>query len=290
MKKCIECGARFNDIAWRCPVCQATPAFIDKYPAFSLKSAASAGGFKAEYFAQLTRLETNNFWFCSRSSLILWAMKRYFLGASNFFEVGCGTGFVLSAIEKAFPFLSLYGSDIFCEGLKFAEQRLKKAALLQMDAGEIPFEDEFDIIGAFDVLEHIKDDELVLSQMYSAARKGGGIILTVPQHPFLWSRFDDSSCHVRRYDSRELHRKVANAGFRIVDSISFVSLLFPVMAVLRLKKKARNNEYDIMADLDIKGITNTVLRKTLDCERCLINFGMRLPFGGSLLLIARKVS
>lgn len=290
MKKCTECGARFGGVAWKCPSCQATPRFIDKYPSFSPEFLTSGEGFKAEYFAKLADLEKNNFWFCSRNKLILWAMRKYFLKVNSFLEIGCGTGFVLSSIEEAFPSLLLYGSDVFCEGIKFAERRLKKATLLHMDARKIPFEDEFDVVGAFDVLEHIGDDELVLSQIYSATCKGGGMILTVPQHPFLWSQFDEASCHIRRYDSKELRKKVTNAGFTIIDSISFVSLLFPLMAMMRLKKRVPDDKYDIMANLDIKGVKNVILEKTLDCERFLIGLGMRLPFGGSLLLVARKTS
>ena len=65
-----------------------------------------------------------------------------------------------------------------------------------MDARRIPFEDEFDVIGAFDVLEHIKEDEQVLVQMHRAVKSGGGIMLTVPQHMFLWSEQDVQAHHV----------------------------------------------------------------------------------------------
>src|SRR6266545_4042215 len=90
----------------------------------------------------------------------------------NFLEIGCGTGFVLSGIRKAFPELILSGSEIFSEGLNLAAERLPGVELFQMDARRIPFQEEFDVIGAFDVLEHVKEDEEVLSQMYQATRKG----------------------------------------------------------------------------------------------------------------------
>ena len=76
------------------------------------------------------------------------------------------------------------------------------------------FRNEFDVIGAFDVLEHIADDELVLSQMHQAVRKGGGIILTVPQHSFLWSEIDEYSRHVRRYSVSELKLKLSGRDSR----------------------------------------------------------------------------
>ena len=68
----------------------------------------------------------------------------------------------------------LWGREVFSAGLRLAADRLPGVDLFQMDARQIPFENEFDVIGAFDVLEHIRDDELVLSQMYRAVRQGGG--------------------------------------------------------------------------------------------------------------------
>ncbi|MFA5337130.1 MAG: class I SAM-dependent methyltransferase [Candidatus Omnitrophota bacterium] len=290
LKECIYCGIKFNNNIWEweCPACHKTPELSDDYLVFAPELTKSNSGFRAEYFSQLACLEAKHFWFCSRNQLILSAIKQYFSSATNFFEIGCGTGFVLSAIEKRFPSFSLYGSDIYIDGLNFAKQRLQRAALFQMDARKIPFKNEFDVIGAFDIIEHIKDDELVLSQMYSATNEKGGIILTVPQHKFLWSQFDTSSCHIRRYGLKELQKKVTNAGFHIIDSIPFVSLLLPLMIFTRLGKKVHNNKYDIMKDLTIKKMTNNILEKVLNCERYLINRGIRFPFGGSLLLIARK--
>ncbi len=246
-------------------------------------------GFKLEYFAQLSELEAENFWFCSRNRLILWAIKRYFPVAGNFFEIGCGTGFVLSAIENAFPDISLYGSDIYAEGLKFAERRLHRAALLQMDARKISFEDKFDVIGAFDILEHIKEDTLALSQMHRALRNGGGLMLTVPQHDFLRGQFDEAACHLRRYGLSELKDKVRSSGFEVIKTTSFVSLLFPLMLLIRFKEKLMPlKDYNVMRTLKFSPLANAVLGRILDFERGLIRAGVSFPFGGSLLLIARK--
>lgn len=246
--------------------------------------------FKSDYFQRLAKLEAGNFWFCSRNRLILWAIKRYFPNASNFFEIGCGTGFVLSAIEKTFPHIALYGSDIYPEGLIFAKQRLRKVSLSPMDAREIFFENKFDLIGAFDILEHIKEDSLVLSQMHKALYEKGGLILTVPQHNFLWSRFDEASCHLLRYNRNELIKKVEQAGFKVVKVTSFISFLFPLMSVLRLLESRRlAKDYDVIRTLEFNPFVNTLLERVLDLERFFITRGISFPFGGSLLLIAIKI-
>ena len=216
-------------------------------------------------------------------------MRRYFPDLKNFLEIGCGTGFVLSGVRSAFPRISLYGGDIYVEGLTYVRKRLDRVELFQIDACKLPFENAFDVIGAFDVLEHIKDDKLALLQMYQAVRKGGGIILTVPQHDFLWSRFDDYSCHIRRYNKAEFKAKVEEAGFKVMNITSFVSLLMPFMLFSRLRHKRKPCvEDDAGHELKMRGLTNTILEKVLGLERALIRLGVTLPFGGSLLLIAHK--
>src|SRR5262249_4226043 len=140
--------------------------------------------------------------------------------------------------------LKLAGSEVFANGLAFAHERMPDVSLSQMDARHIPFDAEFDVIGAFDVLEHIEEDELVLKQMYQATKAGGGIVLTVPQHRFLWSRIDEYSMHKRRYSRRELVGKVKHAGFQIQHVTSFVFFLLPLMLLSRLQRQDDGSGFD----------------------------------------------
>lgn len=261
---------------------------INGHLAFAPQLANENEGFEAEYFQKLVKLEPNNFWFRSRNQLIVWALRRYFPRAESFLEIGCGTGFVLSEIRKCFPGLSLAGSEVFSAGLSFAAQRLPGVELFQMDARRIPFKEEFDVIGAFDVLEHVKEDSDVLSQMYQATRKAGGIVLTVPHHPFLWSPADDYARHVRRYKSRELTDKVKRAGFEVIRVTSFVSLLLPLLVLSRFKQRFQKSGFDSTSELKINPLLNSALERILDLERSTIRGGLSLPAGGSLLLIARR--
>ena len=198
---------------------------------------ASDAGFKDAHFQELVKLEARNFWFRALNRLIVWALQRYFPDKENILEVGCGTGFVLSGISAACPHLKLAGSEISSAGLAYAAQRVPGADFFQMDARAIPFAEEFDVIGAFDVLERIEEDEKVLGQMYRAIRAGGCLLITVPQHEFLWSRMDVHACHVRRYAERDLAAKVRAAGFEVLRLTSFVSLLLPLMLASRLRQR-----------------------------------------------------
>ncbi len=288
MKVCQACGQWFGRGDWQCPACGVRPTIRDGIPRFAPELAAANDGFGADFFARLAKLEAGNFWFRSRNHLIVWALRKYFPGTVNFLEIGCGTGYVLAGVRQAFPRWSLCGSEIHDAGLVFAQQRLPGVTLLQMDARAIPFACEFDVSGAFDVLEHIDDDEAVLRQMRQAVKPGGGIVVTVPQHPSLWSELDDYSCHRRRYRRHELIEKVKRAGFAVVRVASFVSLLLPLMAIKRFSLRSRRQTLDPGSELKIGRALNFIFGMILGIERAMIRSGMSLPAGGSLLLVARR--
>lgn len=284
MKICMNCSKRFENDTWQCPSCNFTPERINGHPVFAPDLAKLNSGFNPVLFEKLFTLESENFWFRSRNKLILWAIQSYFPFAKTFFEIGCGTGFVLNGIRSNTS-LKLYGGDIFHEGLFYAGKRVKNAVFFQMDASNIPFENEFDIIGAFDMLEHINDDTLVLKQMHRALNSEGGLIVTVPQHPLLWSSFDEYSRHARRYIADELKKKIVKAGFGMLRQTSFVSLLFPLLLLSRFKTRS----YDIEKELRVGRRMNLILERIMDIERVLIRKGVNFPFGGSLLMISRKI-
>ncbi|HOX27556.1 MAG TPA: class I SAM-dependent methyltransferase [bacterium] len=288
MKICLKCGNRFERPEWECPACNFAPTNKGGFLSFAPEQSNGGDGFKEEYFAELESVENNNFWFRSRNELIIYALKRFFPEAKTMMEIGCGTGFVLSGIKKALPEISVTGSELFSAGLGFAATRLPKADLFQMDARKIPFEQAFDVIGAFDLIEHIEEDEVVLSRIHNALRPGGGLILTVPQHPFLWSDFDRIACHVRRYRASELKAKVERAGFRVVKTTSFMYLLFPLMLAMRLKPVPDPEKYDVMKPMRLSHGINNIFEMLLGFERALIRMGVAPPFGGSLLLVAEK--
>jgi SAM-dependent methyltransferase len=243
-------------------------------------------GISRESFAALARLEADHFWFRARNRLLIWAIRTYFPHAASFLEVGCGTGFVLTGIAEAFPHLALAGSEVRNAGLCFARSRLPNVRLFQMDARRLPFAEEFDVIGAFDVLEHIDDDETVLRQLFRATRPGGGIVLTVPQHQFLWSVVDEESFHRRRYRRSDLLRKAEGAGFHILKTTSFVSFLVPLVWLSRFIQNQRG--FGACAEFGLSRYTNTMFERILDVERMLIVAGASLPVGASLLVVATR--
>jgi SAM-dependent methyltransferase len=286
MKCCLRCARRFDGGGWQCPACGSRPAVTDGCPSFAPALAEGNVGYDRSTFERLVGFEDAHFWFTARNRLLLWALGRFFAGAGSFLEVGCGTGYVLRGVRRAFPGWRLTGSEIYTRGLEFARRRLPDVELIQADARRLPFDREFDVVGAFDVLEHVAEDETVLGQMFQAVRPGGGILVTVPQHPGLWSAADEYACHKRRYRAAELVRKVRRAGFRVVHATSFVSILLPLMAASRWLGVWRRGPYDPWAEFRIGARANSWLGRLLAREFGLLCRGVRLPVGGSLLLAA----
>jgi len=259
---------------------------IDGFAAYAPEVARKNDGFECESFMALYEIEEGNFWFRARNKLILSLIQKYNLHGAAYLEIGCGTGYVLHAIEETFPGMKCFGSEIYTEGLKYTKKRIKRAELIQMDATRMPFQNKFNLVGAYDVIEHIENDGLVLNQVYNALVPGGNFLITVPQHRFLWSPADDYACHKRRYTKVELKKKLQAAGFDIRMTCSYTSLLFPLMLISRLRMK--NKEYNMASEFEIPKWLNKLLEIILNIEIFLTLGGIHFPFGGSLVVVARK--
>lgn len=289
MKVCLQCKNLFSSDEWICSSCGHQPKRLNGIEAHAPEFANGGGGFKSEYFSELSKLEAENFWFRARNELILWALRIYKPNAGTFLEVGCGTGFVLSGIAQAYPEMAISGSEIFLAGLSHAVKRVPSAHFMQMDARQVPFVDEFDAIGAFDVLEHIEEDESVLAQLHRAMKPDGVLLLTVPQHPRLWSASDEYACHVRRYTRLEIEEKIVASGFELLRSSSFVTSLLPAMMLSRALQKRKTEAFDPTSELKINTALNQVFYGLMMLELTGIRLGMNYPVGGSRLVVARKI-
>jgi SAM-dependent methyltransferase len=287
MKICTACAARYDSEAWICPTCSASPAAVDGVPSFRGMARGAAPTADATYRRDdLMAAEQWHFWFQARRRLVLWAIGRLSDGTGSLLDVGCGTGFVLEGIRARFPRMDLSGCDAAPDALLFASRRVPGAFVFQAGAAGLPFEEEFAVITALDVIEHIDDDREALRAMYLALRPGGGLVLTVPQHPALWSPVDEFSSHRRRYTRSDLTSKVRGAGFELVRCTSCFTTTLPMVAASRLRRRGR--ACDPLAEFRIPRPLNRLLDGLMECEWQLIKWGVSLPAGGSLLLAARR--
>jgi SAM-dependent methyltransferase len=259
-------------------------------PCYAPELLTSDQDYPGDNFAAVAGTEDQSFWFRSRNRLIKRLVARY-LGAdpARMLDLGCGNGYVLQTLA-ALPNVRLTGAEQHWLGLVQAKKRLPQIDFVQVDARRLPFIAAFDAIGAFDVLEHIEKDTDVMSSIFRALKPGGYLFATVPQHPFLWSETDRLANHKRRYRRSDLMARIRQAGMAPVYCRSFVSLLFPAMLASRLFSKQNTSERTACRECELRlpAALDSIFGGIMKIEEALLAWGIRFPFGGSLLLAARK--
>jgi SAM-dependent methyltransferase len=287
MKVCPECSHGFASAAWQCPACSWSASV--QRGIVSISGDMAVEGFEESLFTVLSEVEQTHFWFAARIQLIKWVLDQYFPHARSFLEVGAGTGHVIRALQQHRPNMRCAAVEPFRAGLQVASARGSEVEFVQADAMQLPYSAEFDVVGAFDVIEHIEDDQHVLRQMASAVVPGGGVIVTVPQHRFLWSGFDDLAHHHRRYTRRELVGRLRAAGLDVTRVTSFVSLLLPAMLASRARRAAPGGRrLDPADEFRISPFANRVAAAVMRGELLLLRSGISFPAGGSLLAVATR--
>lgn len=242
--------------------------------------------YDAELFEELAQVDDDHFWFVARNEVIEAAISSIPVERPKVLEIGCGNGNVLRRIDQGERMV--VGMDLFHEGLAVARQRVK-TALVQGDAGRPPFRPIFDIVGLFDVLEHLEEDTGAIRSAKQMLAPGGRILVTVPAHMSLWSYADEVAHHVRRYSEEELTLKLKEAGFEIEFSTPFMSPLLPLAWAVRHAQslRRRGNAAKMSAELAPPQVLNAVLRRILAFESRRVKRRRRIGFGMSLLAIGR---
>jgi SAM-dependent methyltransferase len=204
-------------------------------------------------------------------------------------EVGCGTGNVLRHLERVCRHGQVIGLDAYLEGLRFARRRVR-CPLIQADVHHPPFKTHFDLIGIFDVLEHLPDDQSILQTLHRLLAPEGRLLITVPAHMSLWSYFDNAARHYRRYTQHTLRQALQASGFEVLYLTHYMAAIFPLVWLGRRLAGRRSADQGALAaaELKIVPLLNSLLTALLALEAPLIAAQARLPFGTSLLAIAQK--
>ena len=251
------------------------------------------------YYAELFAIEDRHFWFRARNYVIATLVRQITAGLPSGYralEVGCGTGNVLRVMEQACSRGLVLGMDLFAEGLYYARRRTG-CPLVQADLHSPPFGTLFDLIGCFDVLEHLADDSQALLDLRGLLARDGVLLLTAPAHSSLWSYFDEASHHYRRYEVSELESKLRKAGYQVDYSTQYMASIFPLLWLGRrlagfigrytIGDSARAHNL-AAGELHVTPVMNGLLTRLLTQEARAIARRCRLPVGTSLLAIARK--
>jgi 2-polyprenyl-3-methyl-5-hydroxy-6-metoxy-1,4-benzoquinol methylase len=124
------------------------------------------------YFATLHAIEDRHFCFRTRNKVVATLVAQMTGGLATccrVLEIGCGGGDLLRVLEQACPRGVVVGMDLVMDGLQYARRRTS-CLLLQGDVHNAPFGTQFDLIGLFDVLEHLADDVQVLRNLHAMLR------------------------------------------------------------------------------------------------------------------------
>ncbi len=235
----------------------------------------------------LFRVEQSHWWHIGRRKILAAFVEEICRSVTDrrprILDVGCGTGANLLMLSK---YGDAEGVDISEDALAFCRERgLDK---VRLGAGEeLPYDDgTFDLVTAFDVVEHMDDDLAGLSEMRRVLRPGGRVLLFVPTFMFLWGLQDDVSHHRRRYRLPELRRVLEQAGFEI-ERTTYANITFflPILVIRKLMrltgmKAATENNINVTA-------LNGVLGGLLGAESWMLKY-VNLPFGVSGLCVARR--
>lgn len=286
MKVCLSCGCRHVAADWRCPSCDERPADREGILVFGAAIPGEPPRDATYLDAEIRTAEARHFWFRGRLQLVLWLLQRYFPAAQQLLDVGCGTGFVLEGIRRRFPACVLAGCDVRLTTLLEAGRQMPDIHWFAADVFALPYESEFDVVVALDVLEHIDDDRAALGALRKVIKPGGGLVLTVPQHPWLWSQVDDFSCHRRRYVQQDLESKIADAGFEILRCTSLFALTLPLVIASRFFR--RPSSFDPATELKVPRVLNGPLGLLVALEQLVVRMHGSVPFGSSLAVVGRR--
>lgn len=272
-----------------------TFTIIDGIKCYSSDVAAVYDDYPDEGFELTDKEAQSSFWIRSRTRLFKRLVKGNMTGSgqTRLLEVGCATGDFIDNLQDVAE-LSIVGSEIYRKGLIYAQSNFPDVEFIQYDVTQGVLDSRFDLIIAFDVLEHIERDTVAMENIHSMLVDGGRFIISVPQYQFLWSPLDDLVKHKRRYSRREMTEKLRAAGFSIRYATSFVFFLFPLMLVVRLLDKRRRHAADdpsALADrVHFPRWQNWLFDKVMRIDEALISIGLSLPFGGTLVVVAEKPS
>ena len=234
-----------------------------------------------QVYHDMIEQQKKHWWFRARRTIIDKVLKKHIPeGDHKILEIGCGTG-------GNIPMLKKYGAVSAMEMDEFA---LKYSAeTFEIDAREgslpnkIPFEEKFDLICLFDVLEHVEEDKMALLKLSQMLNPGGKIFLTVPAHQWLYSSHDKTMHHFRRYSTTAFKTSISFSKMNISKISHFNFLLFPLLILTRLIDMISSSDESIGYKTP-NAFLNGSLYTVFSLERFFINM-ISFPFGGSLFAV-----
>lgn len=242
-----------------------------------------------KYFKEYYRLERSHWWFLVRRDIILSLIANVYPHRNDLkiLNVGAATGYSSEFLSKFGKVTSIEYDEACC---LFVKEELQ-LEFIQGSVTDLPFQDgEFDLVCAFDVIEHVSDHTKAVEELKRVTCEQGNIVVTVPAFMFLWSRHDVINQHFRRYRKQELVGLFKSTGeilrtgyfnfilFFPITFFRFISRIFPV-------KENPDSDFGIAKS----NLVSRILKSLFSLEVLPIRMGVNFPVGVSIYLTWKKM-
>jgi len=255
------------------------------------------------YYKQYFDLERIHWWFVAREKIIISQIKLLLqqnkLNKDNLkiLNIGCGTG-------RSSEYLAQFGEVTSLEYDKFCcEFTSKKTGLTIINGSitELPFNDnKFDLVCAFDVIEHVEDHQKAVDEMLRVCKINGINLITVPAFMSMWGKHDEINHHFRRYrlyQIKKLYSPYIKAGKEFFSSYFNFYLFIPIL-LFRYFSKIINffiTPKTMVSDFgnfntEKPGVINNFLQNILLAENYFLIKKIPLPFGVSIIYSWKKTN
>ncbi len=226
-----------------------------------------------------------------RGSVIAALLDRYCTRPGDVLDIGSGVGVHLSVLARHGPLDVIETND---EALAALTRRPEIRTLYRQGLPDLELDRRYEVIGAFDVIEHIRDEQLALEWIAEHLVENGLFLVTVPAYQWLFSAHDVANEHYRRY-SRGILRDVMPPELRVVRCGYFNSILFPLAVTARaawsITRRLRIGGNGAITDKQpsrVPGPMDQFFRGVLNTEAAIIKAGVTPPFGLSVFAVARR--
>ena len=237
------------------------------------------------YSATETNDEAGGFWATERAILIAKVLRT--TAVTTLWEIGAGNG------NAAIPLRNL-GFEVFpVEPLESGAITLAKNGFptfhSTLEDLELPG-DSISAIGAFDVLEHLDKPEVLLAEIYRVLKPGGTFICSVPAYQWLFSDFDVSIGHYRRYSKSSLESLFASCHFKVTHAYTlFGFLIIPAFVLRRIPFLfGRKRNYGQLRKSNIPSTFFPAPLRFISKILVLLERFLRFPFGLSIICVVNK--
>ncbi len=251
---------------------------------------------RAQYL-KFAAVDEHHWWFKSRRHIVSFLLENMWNGQNeqrSILDIGTGTGGMIPVLSKWGHLTATEPDPDTLEFTKSHFASLDKNVTFKSGTWEeldLPV-NHFDLLTAFDVLEHCENEDETLLKWRSWMKQDAVLLLTVPAFPCLWGMNDVLSHHYRRYTRSALLQALSKAGFE-VDKISYINsaMFAPVWVSRNIKEpidKLFSKQKELMPwDFNLPPAPLNALLEFLFSSETAVLKNSELPWGTSLIATAK---